>query len=368
MSMHDVPAEESAPLLETLAGARTPMLVAGAPGTGKTTALIDTAVARLDDGLDPLSLLVIAPTRLSAAAIRDELSRRAQRTFTEPVVRTWSAYAFDLIRRARVEGLLPFVERAPRLLSGPEQDTLIGNLLEGHAQGLTPGPGWPADLELAVETRGFRKELREFFDRVSELGLDPADIADYGQAAARPEWLAAARFYQEYRDLLDLGNAEAFDPAGLITRAAQLLEENPDFLHAEQDRLALLLVDDLQEATLSSTGCWRCWAATARCWPSLRRTAWSRDSAAPAPTSCTASPPATPAPTTRRSSNWAPATGWALKSPRPGAASCAASRWPPEPVAAPWSRWRPPAPGPRRRSPSRTPPWKSASSPSASCS
>src|SRR5690606_10054361 len=42
-----------------------------------------------------------------------------------------------------------------------------------------------------------------------------------------------------------------FDPAGLITRAAQILEENQGFLHAEQDRMALILVDDLQEATLS---------------------------------------------------------------------------------------------------------------------
>ncbi|WP_347037497.1 UvrD-helicase domain-containing protein [Glutamicibacter halophytocola] len=48
-----------------------------------------------------------------------------------------------------------------------------------------------------------------------------------------------------------LAAAEAFDPAGLITRAAELLEDHPDFLHAEQDRLALVLVDDLQEATLS---------------------------------------------------------------------------------------------------------------------
>jgi len=243
--------EDTAKLRGDLHSVKSPVLVTGAPGTGKTSLLIDTAVAHLDTGLDPQSLLIIGPTRLAAASIRDELSRRAERTFTEPVVRTWSAYAFDLIRRARVERLLPQLERVPRLLSGPEQDTLIGHLLEGHAAGLTEGPPWPSELALAVETRGFRKEIREFFDRVSELGLEPADIADLGQKANRPEWHAAALFYQEYRDLLDLGSAEAFDPAGLITRAAEILEDNEAFLHAEQDRLALILVDDLQEATLS---------------------------------------------------------------------------------------------------------------------
>ncbi|PRA12787.1 ATP-dependent DNA helicase [Arthrobacter sp. MYb211] len=254
MNMEDMtdPAQlDTSSLLERLATVAKPTLVTGAPGTGKSTALLDTAVAHLDAGLDPLQLLIIAPTRLTAAGIRDDLSRRADQTFTEPVVRTWSAYAFDLIRRARLEGLLPNLERAPRLLSGPEQDTLIGNLLEGHQQGLTAGPGWPEDLNLAVETRGFRKELREFFDRVSELGLEPVDIAQLGEQAKRAEWVAAARFYQEYRDLLDLGSAEAFDPAGLMTRAAQLFEQHPEFLAEEHEKLQLILVDDLQEATLS---------------------------------------------------------------------------------------------------------------------
>lgn len=244
-------AVDTATLLERLSTVAEPTLVTGAPGTGKTTALIDLAVAHLAAGLDPLELLIIAPTRLTAAGIRDELSRRANQTFTEPVVRTWSAYAFDLIRRARLAGLLPSLERAPRLLSGPEQDTLIGNLLDGHQQGLTQGPGWPEELNLAVETRGFRKELREFFDRVSELGLEPADVADLGEETQRSEWVAAARFYQEYRDLLDLGSAEAFDPAGLLTRAAQILEQHPEFLQDEHEKLQLILVDDLQEGTLS---------------------------------------------------------------------------------------------------------------------
>ncbi|WP_372697951.1 ATP-dependent helicase [Arthrobacter sp. JSM 101049] len=225
-----------------------PVLVLGAPGTGKTSTLLEVVVRRLDAGHPPEALLVIAPSRTAAGDLRDRLSAASDATFSEPAVRTWAAYAFDLIRRARLEGFLPAVERPPRLLSGPEQDTLIAELLAGHATGITRGPVWPDSLGEAIGTRGFRKEIRELFDRLAEYGLEAGDLEDLGRRCLRPEWTASAALYQEYRDLLDLGSSEAFDPAGLITAAADLLEGNPGLLEDERDRLTLLVVDDLQEA------------------------------------------------------------------------------------------------------------------------
>ena len=68
------------------------------------------------------------------------------------------------------------------------------------------------------------------------------------QQCGRPDWIAAAALYAEYRDVLDLRMPEAFDPAGIITAARQIFQDAPEFLAAERDRLQLILVDDIQEA------------------------------------------------------------------------------------------------------------------------
>ena len=54
-----------------------PVLVLGGPGTGKTTALVEHAVRRVEEtGLDPAGLLFMAPNRLAASRLRDALTAR----------------------------------------------------------------------------------------------------------------------------------------------------------------------------------------------------------------------------------------------------------------------------------------------------
>jgi superfamily I DNA/RNA helicase len=224
-----------------------PVLVPGAPGTGKSTVLVEAAVRRtLRDGLDPERMLILAPGRLAADTLRDRFTARLDRSLSTTPARTWASYAFDLIRRAKAEGLLP-LPRQPKLLSGPEQDLIIKELLEGHALPGLELP-WPEDLDAALQTRGFRQEVRQLFDRIIESGRTAEDLVALARRCNRPDWIPAAALYSEYRDVLDLRMPEAFDPAGIITAARQIFQDSPDFLAAERDRLQLILVDDIQEA------------------------------------------------------------------------------------------------------------------------
>lgn len=226
-----------------------PALILGAPGTGKSTVLVESAVRRIEyDGVDPASVLMLAPSRSLAAGLRDQLTARLNRSLSASPARTWASYAFDLIRRAKAEGRLGHLRRAPKLLSGPEQDLIIAELLAGHASGAVGKLPWPDDLDGALGTRGFRQEIRQLFDRVIEYGITASDLAGMGRDMDRPDWVAAARLFQEYRDLIDLRMPESFDPAGIITAARQLFQDDPEFLDRERARLGLILVDDLQEA------------------------------------------------------------------------------------------------------------------------
>lgn len=229
-----------------------PVLLWGAPGTGKSTVLIEAAVERMEHhGVDPGAALLLAPSRLAAAKLRDGFSARLTRSISTSPARTWSSYAFDLLRRATVAGRMPHLDGPPRLMSGPEQDLIIKDLLAGHKLGLGTDPKWPDELSEALETRGFRQEIRQLFDRVIEYGLLPEELAQLGVANRRPDWVAAASLYSEYRDVVDWGKSGSFDPAGIITAATTLLQLDAEFLSAERSRLELIVVDDIQEANRS---------------------------------------------------------------------------------------------------------------------
>ena len=232
------------------------LLVVGAPGTGKTTVALELVLDRCDRGaLTPEDVLVLAPTRRGAAELRDRLSSMLARTTGQPVVRTAASIAFSILRsRALLLG-----EPVPSLISGPEQDVVLRELLQGHLADDGPPNPWdrlvpPESLALPA----FRGELRDLLMRAAERGLGPADLAELGQRFGRDEWRAAAVAYQEYLDVTALRQSTPdagarFDPAVVVDEAAQALATwGAELPEATRPAWRLVVVDDYQEATAAT--------------------------------------------------------------------------------------------------------------------
>ena len=230
----------------------TTQLLTGIPGTGKTHHLTERALRYLADGNDPARLLILAPTRTAATRMRDTIAAASDRSLSVAPTRAWAAYAFDLLKRAQTRGLLTGVEGNLKLLSGPEQDVIIGELLANHAEGIAPGPAWPDSLREALPTRGFRHEIRDFFDRMAEYDLTAEDVQALARDYNRPVWAALAQLHTEYRAVRALRAKNAYDPAVLINDACRLLLRNPEFLAEERRRYDLILIDDVQELSPST--------------------------------------------------------------------------------------------------------------------
>ncbi|WP_314689936.1 PD-(D/E)XK nuclease family protein [uncultured Rothia sp.] len=229
----------------------TTQLLTGIPGTGKTHHLTERALRYLADGNDPARLLILAPTRTAATRMRDTIAASSDRSLSVAPTRAWAAYAFDLLKRAQTRGLLSGVEGNLKLLSGPEQDVIIGELLANHAQGIAPGPAWPDVLRDALPTRGFRHEIRDFFDRMAEYDLTAEDVHALATEHNQPAWHALAQLHTEYRAVRALRAKNAYDPAVLINDACRLLLRAPEFLAEERRRYDLILIDDVQELSPS---------------------------------------------------------------------------------------------------------------------
>ncbi|WP_144122269.1 ATP-dependent DNA helicase [Catellatospora sichuanensis] len=216
-----------------------PLLVRGGPGTGKTTTLVEAVARRVADGVDPQRILVLTFGRRGSQSLRRRIEARIARGVGhEPLVRTFPAYAFGLLRRSAA--LLG--DPSPRLLSGPEQDLVIRELLPGE------DAGWPDRLLPALNTRAFAEQLRDLLLRAAERGIGPADPL----WQRRDDWQAAARFLHEYEQTMALRDASTrgsagYDHAELVRAATAMLRRDPELLAAERSRLSAVYVDELAD-------------------------------------------------------------------------------------------------------------------------
>ncbi|MEB0004746.1 AAA family ATPase, partial [Cryobacterium sp. RTC2.1] len=247
----------------------------GAPGTGKTTTLIELLAERvLERGYAPGEVLLLVPTRAGATVLRDRLALRLGVPTNGPLARTANSVAFELVRGAEAAAGGP----APTLLTGGEQDQIIAELLQGDLDDGNPvdgsgdfggvrdrdgvrdgdgagpsGPAWPPTLDAGVRRlRGFRTELRNLMMRAVEYGITPTRLVELGAATDRPEWIAAARFIRGYDEVKDQSRPGQYDSTELAGFAAAVVAAAaPGSAGAATlgtlAGLRLIVVDDAQE-------------------------------------------------------------------------------------------------------------------------
>ncbi|WP_425541278.1 ATP-dependent helicase [Streptomyces rimosus] len=224
-----------------------PLLVLAGPGTGKTTTLVEAVARRVRDGADPERLLVLTFSRKAAVELRDRIAARLG-SAAAPQATTFHSYCYALVRAHQDADL--FADPL-RLLSGPEQDLVVRELLEGQAGLAAAGRArvrWPDELRACLTTRGFADEVRAVLARSRELGLGPEALADFARRTGRPDWGAAADFLAEYLDVLDAQGV--LDYAELVHRAV-LLAERDEVAAELAARYDAVFVDEYQDTDAS---------------------------------------------------------------------------------------------------------------------
>lgn len=232
----------------------TPLFIAGGPGTGKTSVLIEAAVARISSGQDPDSILLLTYGRQRASEMRDAIALRTTATAHEPLARTFHSLAYSILKMNTDD---TYYE--PILLSGPEQENFIEQLLQGD---VTDGyRQWPTDLHDGEDkqgnpllTQGFIRELRDLIMRANERGITPEQLAERGKSVAEKYWAPAADFWSRYKQVMAIredaaGDAKMrIDPSELISITIAYLKSNEPLRAQLQARFKTIMVDEFQES------------------------------------------------------------------------------------------------------------------------
>ena len=162
-----------------------PLLVLAGPGTGKTTTLVEAIVDRIEHrGADPGAVLALTFSRKAAEQLRDRVTARLGRTTSTTLSSTFHSFAYGLIRRYAPAELYD----APlRLLSAPEQDVVLRELLTDHPESVALARRRCAARS---STRGFAREVQTVLSRAREKGLDGrrAGAARRARAGCRSSW------------------------------------------------------------------------------------------------------------------------------------------------------------------------------------
>jgi len=220
-----------------LAATDGPQLIVGGPGSGKTEFLVRRAGLLIADlGINPEAVLVLSFSRRGAADLRDRVAATLSRSVSRLPVSTFHSLAMRILEAGGSSGDWTAV---PTLLTGPEQVSLVSELLSSE-----DATAWPKPFRGLLGDTAFADEVTDFILRSSERLVDGDTI----RALDRADWRAIPDFMVRYRSaLVERGR---IDYGTLQVEAVRLLVDEATTT-ALTANIEYVLVDEYQDTTVA---------------------------------------------------------------------------------------------------------------------
>jgi DNA helicase II / ATP-dependent DNA helicase PcrA len=223
-----------------------PLLLAGAPGTGKTELLARRLARLVAAGTQPENVLMIASRRATAARLRERCEALLEDAFEELWIGSWDATGERILREhSEQAGLDPFfdvlgrAERLAMLLDRLDQLPLRRHEIRGNPTGLL------ARLLARIDRlKAERVGPTTLSERAQAQEAAAADEA--GREGVRRE-IEFADFYTAHDRIL--AESGSLDRGDVFLALDCLLVERPDVRRRVAERFRFLMVDELEEAS-----------------------------------------------------------------------------------------------------------------------
>jgi superfamily I DNA/RNA helicase/RecB family exonuclease len=222
-----------------------PLLVRGAPGTGKTELLARRLAALVEDGIRAERVLMIGARRATAARLRDRAEAHLRGSFEELWIGSWDTIGKRLLREhSEAAGLDPFFE----VLGPAERLAMMLDRLEELPLRRHEIRGNPAGLLARLLAR---------IDRLKAERIGPTSLSERVRAAGeggseaereeRRRELEFAELYTAHDRIL--AESGSLDRGDVFLALDCLLVERPDVRAAIAARFEQVMVDELEEAS-----------------------------------------------------------------------------------------------------------------------